>query len=230
MIGTSCATTPAPAAATPPKRSIMSTLLPPPLPLTQQVVSHDPQLIDLVAKKHSHLLVQPVPVTPNDHKASVGVVQETVVTEVKEELSDTLIIPASPPMDSLWDDITEISSFCDSPPLFSSPFKQPVASSTQVDNTDCEKKELHLTGSHEAEAVHITETVKQEKCYTVAPLSTQGIMLQANQTVTNQTGSIVNTTTDESTTGQQRHSLRKRTQTHKMAANIRHAKKRQYGV
>lgn len=214
--------------------------LPPPLsPQTQQLVLQNPQLAGLIAEQlrktclqlinnsPGQLPVQPVAVMPNGNTPSVAEAPEasTVVTEVKKELSDTLVIPASPPEEQLQDDNTETSSYCDSPPLFSSPVKQPLTS-TQVNNTNFE---MNLPGSVGAEALSSTEAVKQEQYNTVVSLSSQDIVLPANPTNYNQTDSVMNTGTDESIP-EQRHSLRKRNLTHKMATNIRHTKKRQYRV
>ena len=151
---------------------------------------------------------------------TIAVAQETAATVVTEVKGDSLIIPDSPP---------ETSSFCESPPLFSSPVKQP-RTSTQISNGDVEMKKLDsLSDGHSAEAVHITETVKQEQCNTVVSLSSQGIVLPENPASCDQTDSTVNSSAIEGFP-EQRHSLRKRNPTHKMSANIRHTKKRQHSV
>lgn len=154
---------------------------------------------------------------------TIAVAQETAATGVTEVKGDSLIIPDSPP------DNTETSSFCESPPLFSSPVKQPWTS-TQISNGDVEMKKLDsLSDGHSAEAVHITETVKQEQCNTVVSLSSQGIVLPENPASCDQTDSAVNSSAIEGFP-EQRHSLRKRNPTLKMSANIRHTKKRQHSV
>ena len=221
----------------PPKHTVISPLPPPLSPQTQQLVSCNPQLAGIIAEQlkktclqlinncDNQSPIQPVGTTSHD-PPSVATAQEPVATGGTEVKSDCLIIPDSPPTSM---DNTEASSLCESPPLFSSPVKQPLTS-TQVNNDDVEMKELgSLSDAHEPEALHITETVKQEQPNTVVSLSSQGIVLPANPASCDQTDSIVNSPANEGFPEHQ-HSLRKRNPTHKMAANVRHAKKRQHSV
>ena len=228
-----------PCAASSPKHPIISPLPVPLSPPTHQLVSHNPQLAGLIAEQlrmaclqqlvnngGSQLPVQTAPVASNSHTPSVTVAQETPVmhTEAKDELSDTVIIPASPPMgDSTT---TDVSSLCESPPLFNSPVKQPLTS-TQI-NTDFEMKKLDkLSGTHGPEALEITGVVKLEQHNTVVSLSSREIELPPNLTACNQTDSTVNSAANESFPEHQRQSLRKRNEMHKME-NFRHTKKHQH--
>ena len=225
-----------PCAASPPKHAIISPLPVPLSPLTHQVILHNPQLAALIAEQLRTGLLQQLinisgtpqqaaPVTLNSHIPSVSVAQGTPVvhTGAQSELNDTVIIPDSPPMD---DNSTEISSFCESPPLFNSPVKQPLTS-TQTD-TNFEMKELDkLSGRRGSEALEITGVVNVEQHNTVVSLSSWEIVLPPNPTACDQTDSTANSVADESVPEQQRQSLRKRNETHKMT-NFRHTKKRQY--
>lgn len=225
-------------ATSPPKHAIISPL---PMPLTHQVISHNPQLPGLNAEQlrsvclqqlintsGAQLPVQAAPVTLNNHTSSVSVVQETLAmhTEANNELSDTVIIPDSPPDNNTTE--IEIASACESPPLFSSPVKQPMMS-TQVD-TDCEmKKPDKLSNAQGAEALEMTGVVNLEQHNTVVSLSSREIVLPANPTACDQTDSTAISIVNESfpVPEQQRQSLRKRNETHKMT-NFKHTKKRQH--
>ena len=227
-------------APSPLKQGVISPLPPPLSPQTHQLVSHNPQLASIIAEQlklaclqqlinntSNQLLVQPAPVTPNIHTPSVCEAQQIPVmmqTEVKNELSDTLIIPASPPMD---DNNTEISSYCESPPLFSSPVKQPLTS-TQIDG-DFETIQLDKLSRGCGPETLDTEAVKLEQCDTVVSLSSQGIELPQNPTACDQSDSTKNNTVvaEESFPEQQRQSSRKRNATHKII-NYRHTQKRQH--
>lgn len=226
-------------ATSPPKHSVISRIPPPLSPQTQQLVMRNPQLAGYIAEQLQKTCLQLInncdnqsPIQPigtttsHDPTSATTTVQEPVVTGATEVKSDCLIIPDSPPTSM---DNTETSSLCESPPLFNSPVKQPLTS-TQVNSGDVEMKELDsLSVGHEVEALHITETVKQEQSNTVVSLSSQDIVLPTNPASCDQTDSIVSSPANEGLP-EQRHSLRKRNPTHKMAANVRHAKKRQHSV
>ena len=133
-------------------------------------------------------------------------------TTAKIDLTETVIIPASPPVGD------DNPTLCDSPPLFSSPVKQPMTS-TQLDSS---------SGSRELEeALDITGAVKLEQHNTVVSLSSPQIKLPPNLTACDQMHSTMDYVTDAGLPDQQRQSSRKRQETQKMA-NFRHAKKRQY--
>ena len=207
-------------------------------PLTEQVILHNPQLAGLLAEQLRLPCLQqlintsgtqlPAPVTLSNHTPSVSVAQETPAmhTQAKNELSDTVIIPDSPPVDDNNTTEIEISSSCESPPLFNSPVKQPMTS-TQVD-TNCEMKELDkLSGTRGAETLEMTGIVNLEQHNTVVSLSSLGIVLPANPTACDQIDSTAISIADESFPEKQRQSLRKRNETDKMT-NFRHTKKRQH--
>jgi len=223
--------------ALPTKDTVISPLLPLPLlsPQTQQLVQHNPQLAGFIAQGLTTTCLQlinnnnqspalPGVITSNTHTPSVAVTQEiaTVHAEANKELSETLIVPSSPPMCT---DNADIPSLCESPPLISSPVKQPLTS-TQI-NDDYETRELNLLSvSCANEALDDTETVKQEQHNTVVSLSSQGIVLPSNLTGCNQTNSTINATVNDDPP-EQRRSLRKRSNQRQMD-NVRHAKKRQH--
>lgn len=199
---------------------------------------HNPQLAGFIAESCSRPTtclnsncsnvspVQPMVVMSDNRTPSVAAANETTATvdiEVKRELNNTFIIPDSPPIDvaQLVDDIVD---FCESPPMFSSPAKQPLTS-TQVAN-DCEMQQLNNSSSvdHAAEALSITEAVKEEQHNTVVSLSSQHIVLPSNPTICDQIDSTVNVATDESPS-EPRHNLRKRDN---KQGNIRYTKTRQH--
>lgn len=215
-----------PCAVSPPKHTIISPLPPPTLsPQTQQLVNHNPQwvgflagqLLQLINHGSNQLPAQPVMIS--SPSAVVG--QETPVVQA-EVKGDTLVIPASPPIDQAHTDNTEIISLCESPPMFSSPIKQPLTS-TQINVNDEIKENGNLPGSHDVEA-----SVRQEQEDTVVSLSSQDIVLPANLTGCDQTDSMMDITTNEGLP-EQRHNLRKRNETQKMA-NFRHTMKRQHRI
>ena len=229
-------------ATSPPKHAVTSPLTMPLSPLTQQVILHNPHLAGLLAEQLrlaglqqlntsntcTQLPAQAALVTLNNHTPSVSVAQETPAMhiEAKSELNDTVIIPDSPPVDDDNTTEIEISSSCESPPLFNSPVKQPITS-TQVD-TNCEIKELDKSsGTQGAETLEMTGVVNLEQHNTVVSLSSREIVLPANLTACDQTDSMAISLANESIPEQQRQSLRKRSETHNMA-NFKHTKKRQH--